>query len=304
MAAWKTVRITKPCHLSIDNGHLLIQDKENHIRLSLEDTDCIVFEGNRFTLTASVLIALSRYKVATLFCDDSYMPSTILHPYHQSLFASETIKAQIALTDSYKERLWQQIIEAKVSLQAEVLEHFGHNSTPIKRYVSNILPADRYNVEAKSARYYWKKLFTNFKREQNSFDIRNQALNYAYAVTRSLISRNLSAAGFLPALGIWHKNSTNAFNLSDDLMEPFRPLIDLAIAHLLPSFDDDFLIPAFKRSILNIFDLEYLIYENGLSSVRNISKRYIENFKRSVQMQDPKILTFPTIAYETIDECF
>jgi len=123
-------------------------------------------------------------------------------------------------------------------------------------------------------------------------------------VTRSLISRNLSAAGFLPALGIWHKNSTNAFNLSDDLMEPFRPLIDLAIAHLLPSFDDDFLIPAFKRSILNIFDLEYLIYENGLSSVRNISKRYIENFKRSVQMQDPKILTFPTIAYETIDECF
>jgi|GEM_PF-2716509 len=135
MAAWKTVRITKPCHLSIDNGHLLIQDKENHIRLSLEDTDCIVFEGNRFTLTASVLIALSRYKVATLFCDDSYMPSTILHPYHQSLFASETIKAQIALTDSYKERLWQQIIEAKVSLQAEVLEHFGHNSTPIKRYV-------------------------------------------------------------------------------------------------------------------------------------------------------------------------
>lgn len=304
MAAWKTIRITKPCKLRIDNGNLVVEDDENRFKLSLEDTDSIIFEGDRFTLSAKVLAALSRHKVATLFCDEYHMPSAILHPYHQSSLATTTLKAQLEMDDTLTDRLWQEIVQVKISLQADVIRHFKKPLPKLQDYVMQVRPGDIYHAEAKSARLYWKTLFEDFKRESDSPDIRNQALNYAYAVLRSLLTRDIAVAGFLPAWGLKHDNRYNAFNLSDDLMEPFRPIVDAAIFSLLPRYrDSEFLTSSFKRDIVTVFDCEYLRFDAGKSSLRSVSKRYVHSFKSSVTAKENR-MRFPTIDFEALGECF
>lgn len=305
MAAWKTIRITKPCTLRIENSNLVIEDDEYRFKLSLEDTDSIIFEGDRFMLSAKVLAALSKYKVATLFCDEYYMPSAILHPYHQSSLATQTLKAQIACSTSYADRLWQQVIIAKIALQKEVLETLDKEFEKLEIYKSQVREADVYGAEAKSAKYYWSKLFDELIREQESLDIRNQALNYAYALVRSLITRDLSAAGFLPALGIWHDNKYNAFNLSDDLMEPFRPIVDIGVFKVLQEHtEEEMLTSQMKKELIGLLDIEYLQYENGVSSLRSVSKLYVQLFKRSIVEGDVGLLSFPKFDIGKLDERF
>ena len=304
MASWKTIRITKPCTLRISNSNLLIEDEENRIKLSLSDTDSIIFEGDRCMLSAKVLSALSRHKVATLFCDEHYMPTAILHPYHQSSLATETLKAQLSMPESVRDHLWGEIIRVKIALQADVLEFWAKDPRKLRDYTRHVRPADPYNAEAKSARYYWSQLFDDLKREPDSLDVRNQALNYAYAIMRSLITRDLSAAGFLPALGLWHDNRYNAFNLSDDLMEPFRPIVDAMVYGLIPAYDDEYLTPDFKRAIIGVFDCEYLQFGGGISSIRTVSKRYIQSFKQSVHAGSPEEMVFADMDFERLRECF
>lgn len=304
MAAWKSIRITKPCTLRIDNGNLVVEDDEYRFKLSLEDTDSIIFEGDRFMLSAKVLAALSKYKVATLFCDEYYMPSAILHPYHQSSLATRTLKAQLSCSTEYADKLWQQIIIAKIGLQQEVLEVLEKESEKLKIYRGQVREADRYGAEAKSARYYWSRLFDELVREAESLDIRNQALNYAYALVRSLITRDLSAAGFLPAIGLWHDNKYNAFNLSDDLMEPFRPIVDIGVYKIWELYmDEEILTPQMKKELINLLDIEYLEYEKGSSSLRNVSKLYVQWFKKSVEQSDVTLLNFPRFDIKKLDEC-
>jgi len=304
MAAWKTIRITKPCTLRIDNGNLVVEDNEHRFKFSLDDVDSIIFEGDRFMLSAKVLAALSKHKVATLFCDEFYMPSAILHPYHQSSLATRTLKAQLAVTKEFADRLWQQIVMAKIGLQRDVLQTLDKQMQKLDIYLTQVRAADAYGAEAKSARYYWSQLFDNLIREQESLDVRNQALNYAYALIRSLITRDLSAAGFLPAIGLWHDNKYNAFNLSDDLMEPFRPIVDIGVYRLLEVHaKEEILTPQMKKELINLLDIVYVEYEKGLSSLRSVSKLYVQLFKRSVERSDVSLLTYPKFNSEKLDEC-
>jgi CRISPR-associated endonuclease Cas1 subtype II len=232
------------------------------------------------------------------------LPSAILHPYHQSSLATKTLKTQLAVTPSYSDRLWQRIIIAKIGQQKEVLEVLNKESEKLKLYMTQVREADKYGAEAKSAKYYWSRLFEQLVREPDSFDIRNQALNYAYALIRSLLTRDLSVAGFLPALGIWHDNKYNAFNLSDDLMEPFRPILDLGVYRILASHSDEELLTSqMKKELINLLDIAYVEYEKGSSSLRSTSKLYVQFFKRSVEQNDPELLSFPVFDIEKLDEC-
>jgi len=282
----------------------VIKDETHKFKLSLSDTDSIVFEGDKFTLTAPVLGALAKHKVATLFCDEYYMPLAILLPYKQTALGVDVLKAQIFWTDEFKSSLWQLIIESKILNQREVLSYYGYNSSYMDRYIGLVALNDKHNFEAKSARHYWKELFEDLKREQDSLDVRNQALNYAYAICRSMLSRDLSVAGFNCALGIWHDNKFNPYNLADDLIEPFRPIIDVAIKKLLEGRDDEYISPELKRLIINLFDEEYVYYKDALSSIRKVTKLYTMDFKRAMFDELVAKIHFPTFSIEKFDECF
>ncbi len=304
MAAWKTIRITKPCKLSIESGNLVIKDDTHKFKLSLSDTDSIIFEGEQFTLTAPVLGALAKHKIATLFCDEYYMPLAILLPYRQTALGVDVLKAQISWSEEFKASLWKVIIESKILNQTEVLSYYGYNSSYMERYIGFVALNDKHNFEAKSARHYWKELFCGIKREQESLDIRNQTLNYAYAICRSMLARDLSAGGFNCALGIWHDNQYNAYNLADDLIEPFRPIMDMAIKKVLEYRDDEYISPELKRLIIGIFDEEYVNYNQSLSSIRKVSKLYIVDFKRAAMAESLEKINFPSVSLEHFDECF
>jgi len=57
-------------------------------------------------------------------------------------------------------------------------------------------------------------------------------LNYGYTVLRAATARAIVSVGLQPALGIFHENRLNAFALVDDLMEPYRPIVDLVALDL------------------------------------------------------------------------
>jgi CRISPR-associated protein Cas1 len=304
VAAWKTIRITKPCKLSIESGNLIVKDDTHKFKLSLSDTDSIVFEGDKFTLTAPVLGALAKHKIATLFCDEYYMPLAILLPYKQTALGVDVLKAQIFWSDEFKASLWQLIIESKILNQTEVLNYYGYDSNYMERYIGLVQLNDKHNFEAKSARHYWKELFTGLKREQESMDVRNQALNYAYAICRSMLSRDLSAAGFNCALGVWHDNKFNPYNLADDLIEPFRPIIDMAVKKILEGRGEEYISPELKRFLINLFDEEYVLYNDTLSSIRKVTKQYVVDFKRAMMTETLIKVNFPVVSSEKFDECF
>ena len=120
-------------------------------------------------------------------------------------------------------------MKEKQGNQARALPILGLDGTEIvAAYATNI---DIKNVDSKescAAKDYFSHYHDGLNRRTD--DPINSRLNYGYAVIRSSIARNVVAAGFHPAFGIHHNNQLNPFNLADDLIEPFRPMVDL-VAH-------------------------------------------------------------------------
>ena len=148
-------------------------------------------------------------------------------PFHRHHRQGEVAARQAALGAPLKKRLWQKIVRAKILNQAAALAALGRDcAQPLREMARRVGSGDPANTEARAARHYWGQLFAEFRREDTA-DRRNMLLNYGYAVVRSGVARALVAAGFLPALGLSHASASNAFNLADDLVEPFRPFVDV-----------------------------------------------------------------------------
>jgi CRISPR-associated protein Cas1 len=164
--------------------------------------------------------------VAIVFTDPRHTPSGIVLPFHRHHRQGAVARLQAETKDSLKKRLWQAVIRRKIANQAAVLAEIGNSEAEtLKEIARHVEPGDPGNVEARAARFYWSRLFSDFIRD-DATDRRNKMLNYGYAVVRAGVARGLVAAGLLPAFGLAHQGAANAFNLADDLVEPFRPFVD------------------------------------------------------------------------------
>jgi CRISPR-associated protein Cas1 len=133
---------------------------------------------------------------------------------------------QTEAKESLKRRVWQALVRQKIRNQSALLAALGKaDAATLKEIARHVEPGDPDNVEARAARFYWGRLFADFTRDDPT-DRRNKLLNYGYAVVRAGVARALVASGFVPALGVSHQGGANAFNLADDLFEPFRPFVD------------------------------------------------------------------------------
>ncbi len=166
-----------------------------------------------------------QHGIAIIFTDARHMPNGAALPFHTHHRQSAVAASQLAATPALKARLWQAIAQAKILNQAGALQRTGRDSTALVAMARLVQPGDPENVEARAARHYWSALFADFVRD-NAADLRNAMLNYAYAVLRAAIARALTASGLLPCVGLHHASDQNAFNLADDLIEPFRPIAD------------------------------------------------------------------------------
>ena len=231
---WKVVHLTKACKIKAKDENLLLvfDENEEKVKVTVEDIDFILFDNTQFSITGKAIELLAKNGTAVLFIDEEFHPSSILIPYHTHTLLTQMADVQIAITQEFKSTAWQNIISSKILNQSVVLRFLNQEEfIQLEQMSRNVQPFDKNNDEAQSARIYWKALFSNknFRREQGGEDIVNSMLNYAYAILRAAMARSLSTAGFLPVFGIWHHNRYNAFNLVDDLIEPFRPVCDLHV---------------------------------------------------------------------------
>lgn len=225
--AWRGLHISKSARLNLADGQVVVAQDDGEVRLALEDIAWIVLDAAHATLTSTLLSACMENGIALIVTDATHTPSGVVLPFHRHFRQGGVAAAQANMSAPLKKRLWQTMVKAKIVNQAAALEAVGREGAASLRAMARLVGSgDPDNVEARAAREYWRCFFPAFRREDEG-DTRNMLLNYGYAVIRSCVARALVAAGFLPALGINHASVTNAFNLADDVVEPFRPFVDV-----------------------------------------------------------------------------
>lgn len=217
-----------PVHLSLKDNQIVIawKDKDDCVTRPIEDIGTIIIENQMVKVTVPLLNKLVKNNVAVIFCDNDFMPTSMLMGLDTNSTQTESIKAQLNASEPLKKQAWKQIIESKIKNQAAVLTMNGKEGNALKPYHSNVKSGDSDNREGIAAKIYWGKLFTSeFKREREG-QPPNNLLNYGYSILRAAMSRALLGSGLLPNLGIFHRGRYNAFPLADDIMEPYRPYVD------------------------------------------------------------------------------
>jgi CRISPR-associated protein Cas1 len=236
----RTLFFASPCKLTVKDRQLVAHYPDSDATKSapVEDLGFVVIENQQITVSMPLLTELTNNNVAVVFCNSAHYPSSMLlnldgHHIQQELFSH-----QIAATEPLKKNLWKQTVEAKITNQAGVLQRLSKDYKKVLNFVDKVKSGDPENAEGSAARMYWPLLFgEKFTREQHG-DPPNNLLNYGYAIIRAALARALAGSGLLATLGIHHHNKYNAFCLADDIMEPYRPYVDLLVFEIASSSED------------------------------------------------------------------
>lgn len=284
---------------------MTVEGEDNHV--TLENVASIVIETPMATLTTYAISRLAEAGVSILYVDKKYNLNAITLPFHAHSTFSKIVHAQIDISKPMKKRLWQAFVKSKIINQAAVLEYFNRmgSAKTLGRYAESVKSDDTDNTEAKAAKIYWSELFENFVRlQKGAEDIRNASLNYCYAIIRSAVARSLTNAGLMSVFGIHHQNYFNAFNLADDVIEPFRPFVDIHVKLVLLRYDDEVLTSAIKTEYVNILNLEYVTVNGELSSLRTAVDLVVQSLQKCMLEKTLTALLLPTINFQKYeDEC-
>lgn len=237
----RTLFFTNPYHLSTRNRQLKIKppEGENIKTVPLEDLGYLVLEHPQITLSQSAIALCSEMNVAVIFCDQKFLPTSMLLHLNNNTTETEKFRAQIKSSQPLNKQLWQQTIKAKIKNQAMVLANFNKQNEALNYLTRQVRSGDPDNIEGRAARIYWKALFgKEFVRDRSGF-APNHLLNYGYTILRAATARALCGSGLLPAIGIHHRNKYNSFCLADDIMEPYRPFCDALVYEIFTSMQSD-----------------------------------------------------------------
>ena len=214
--------------------YIVVRTLDETRRVHISEIGVLMLESTAISITAYALCELLSHKVKVIFCDQQRNPYGELFPCSGSHDSTAKIRQQINWTKDIKQAVWTEIIRAKIRNQRNVLQHWKKPQADLLTgYLEQLQLGDSTNREGHAAKVYFNALFgMEFSRALSTPE--NAALNYGYGLILSAINREISAAGYLTQLGIFHDNVYNAFNLGCDLMEPLRPLIDHAVMKMQP----------------------------------------------------------------------
>ena len=246
---YRNIFIANPAKLSIQRNQLVIQ-QEQRFTVPLEDISSILIESRQVTLTAAALSAIAEAGVTAFLCDERHLPSAVVLPTNQYCRQRKLLLAQVTLPKPLQKQLWQQIIKQKIRNQALCLRLLKkQGAETLEALADAVRSGDSDNRESVAAAVYFPALFgEHFSRELDC--PQNAALNYGYAILRGCIARNLVVHGLEPCLGLHHCNAQNNFNLADDLIEPYRPLVDLYVSSYVELTGE--LTPKRKQQLFNL----------------------------------------------------
>lgn len=260
----RTVEFSTPgTRLSVANRQLVVERPElPKATIPIEDLGVIIVDDARASYTQAVFLELLEAGATVMVTGRDHLPAGLMLPLDAHHIVTERHRTQVAASEPTRKRLWQSLVQAKISQQGLVLAHFAGHDAGLSAMARRVRSGDTDNLEAQAAQRYWPVLFGKSFRRDRDADGVNALLNYGYAVVRAAIARAIVATGLIPSLGVFHKNRSNPFCLADDLLEPYRPFVDWRVRLLLDDSDGDaptLDVRATKAALLSLFNETVLV---------------------------------------------
>jgi len=289
---WRSVVISRPARLQREKFSLLIK-QEQSVRVPFEDIAIIVLNHREISLTHPVLSACGEYGISLFATGDTHQPNGVFLPYLQHSRATRLLRKQLALSRPLAKQTWAAIVRKKIANQGLSLDLVGaEGDMKMASFVRQVRSGDSTMMESQAAAFYFSKLFgSHFRRSQLIWP--NSALNYGYAILRGAVARGLVAHGFFPSIGLQHASEQNAFNLADDMIEPFRPVVDLHVA-VHRGADERSLLPADKAALVSLLNVDMKM-PRGMMSVLSAIEQSIESLARVLDQGSDKLIELPTL---------
>jgi CRISP-associated protein Cas1 len=272
-------------YLSLERGLLVVSHKGEEVgRTPIDDVSALIGNAHGLSYSNNVMVALAERGTPFVLCARNHLPVGILWPVETHHRQAARMDAQLRASLPFRKRVWKQIVQSKIGMQAAVLALHDCPDAPLRRFASKVRAGDPSNVEGQAARTYWGLLFgKSFRRDQDG-DGHNGLLNYGYTVLRAIVARQLMAAGLHPGIPLHHANEGNPMRLVDDVMEPFRPLVDAWVRRLVESGTGE--VDATSKRAMALLCVRNLHTGRGVSPVSLVVQRLVQSLAQAYE--DPK----------------
>lgn len=284
--SWRTVVISNNAKLDYQIGYMVVRG-EKTTKIHLNEIGMLIVESTAVSMTSYLLSELMKNKIKVVFCDEKRNPCSELVSYYGSHDTSSKIRKQIEWTKDDKDHIWTEIVSEKIKQQALMLQRYQkEEANMLFEYMEEVEFGDITNREGHAAKVYFNTMFgKKFTRtDENPI---NAALNYGYGIILSIFNREIVSSGYLTQIGLFHDNMFNQFNLSSDLMEPFRPLVDQLVVELKPEkFETEE-----KRKMLELLNKEVEIC-GKMEVVTNAIKIYCRSVFDALNDRDISLIRF------------
>ncbi|MEW6566319.1 MAG: type II CRISPR-associated endonuclease Cas1 [Spirochaetota bacterium] len=288
-------------YIAKQRGALIIKDSTDQQSIvPIDDIGIMMISAMGATVTKETLVSLAERGAVTVLCNNRYLPSAMVTPVVTNYEMPLRVKFQLDATEPLKKRFWQALIKAKLLHQGRVLTLAGNPVAAKKLFYlcKEVESGDPHNRESVGARYYWKNLFGKEFTRSREGPWPNKALNYGYTILRSAVIRAIYCVGILPMFGIHHENSTNPFPLADDLMEPYRPIVDYLVFKEIAQ-NTQVVTPEIKRAISKVLWLD-LSYNGQTTPLYNAIEQICYSLVKSYKAKKC-ILEIPEFVIENED---
>lgn len=291
--AFRTIVLEKANRINLDLNNLVVLYENDKYWINLDEIGSIIIEDPRCNVSLRLLSSLCEKGISLVFTNSSHMPVGTLQSLNNNTRTSKKIEIQVSWQKELKIYLWTEIVKQKILSQKQslILAERLNKIDILEKYISEIELGDITNREGLASRTYFKELFGGSFIRFND-DMINFALNYAYQIIRSKISQEIVNLGYIPSIGIYHRSEFNAFNLADDFIEPFRPIIDYYVYNKFYESEDEFFTSSFKQELVNI--LNYKVkYDSSLQKIHNCIPLYLQNMFSFLETGEVNKIIFP-----------
>ena len=288
---FRTVFVKNGESLRVKLDNLEISKNREQFIIPLSDIESVILEGEQTTVSSRILAKFAQYHIELIVCDSKYLPAGVflgLGQYHRS--AKRAIW-QSGWIEEQKQAIWTVIILRKINNQiifSEIANIDEDRLEIMKELRNNLQFGDETNREGHVAKVYFNSHFgLGFTREDDSLP--NACMDYGYAIIRAQMARCVVAQGLLPMLGVFHRNEYNSFNLVDDLMEPFRPLMDYYIYRKILPKDEKYLTYDSRIQLIDFLNQKIKI-KNKKIYINQCMTEYVISFIKAMEKNDPAYL--------------
>lgn len=290
MMAKRTICIQNPAKLSVGHKSLLVeQGGKLTASVPLEDIWVVIIDSHQANVTTAAMSAIVDAGIGIMICGHDHMPNGLLLPLGAHSRHAAIVEDQLAMPKPLKKRLWQRVVKAKIANQANALSLLGLDGREIAAMAREVRSDDSTNREAVAASAYFRALIDSGSRRSSRY---TAALDYGYAVLRAGIAREAVGGGWLVSRGIHHSNDCNAFNLVDDLIEPYRPFVDLLV------FGEDMsgkLNPTSKARLASVFECLADMPKGTVTTIQTAISETLVSLRSAVIEGDDSLLRLPSI---------